>query len=68
MVTVMDPAFDAAIIRFEFLETLGVSVRLEGLRIVPLVTVVNATTPLKLLILVRVRVVELENPASTVID
>ena len=66
--TVKDPATVEVTVSVEVPEPFGVKVTLVGFRLAALLVVVRVTEPLKLLMLVRVRVVELEKLAWTVTD
>lgn len=67
-VTVKDPAEDELTVRVEVPVLDGDMVTLAGLKLAALLVVVRVTTPLKPLMLVNVKVVELEKPACTVND
>lgn len=64
--TVKDPAEDELTVRVEVMMPEGERVRLEVLKLAPLLLVVRDTTPAKLLRLDSVSVVEFEKPACTV--
>jgi hypothetical protein len=63
IVTVNDPATPELTVSVEVPVPPELSVTLVGLRVAAVLVVDSATAPLKLLILARVRVVLLENPA-----
>jgi hypothetical protein len=66
--TLKDPATVEATDSVEVIDPPGVKVTLGALKLAELLVVVRVTTPLKLLMLVTVRMVLLEKPASTVRD
>ncbi len=67
-VTVKSPAMLELTVSVELPMALGVIVTLVGLRFAATFVVANVTTPLKLLILERVRTVLLDEPAWSVRD
>ncbi len=67
-VTVKDPATVEVTISIELPDPLGFKLTLAGLKLATVLVVVRITIPLKLLTLVRVKVVLLEEPAGTVRD